>query len=280
MLTGIWTGTSRAARCVIVAVFLGLDVTRQMAPLFWERLNWMHQQFRQIVGSFQAKAGSHCSGDFRQWDLFNSLVWCAAECSVLGIKSWLCHVNPKEEAALSRVAPGADKASRHAPGTVWSLYCLGPSGERGQCWPLTCFLGEETQHMKGTEETPLLMEVLNTWRLLPAAPKRVQRSGELVSLEPEENKFWEQNRGCAVVCLKRCESWLQKKKTHLKKCQWVQFKLLHQTRLQEADKQQASLPVFWHYFLVSSSLYFFTSLLIEVWFDIYIFLHIVIQNRL
>lgn len=81
----------------------GLDVTRQMAPLFWEWLNWMHQHFRQIVGPFQAKAGSHCSADLHQWDLFNDLVWCAAECSVLGIKSWLCHVNPKEEAALSLV---------------------------------------------------------------------------------------------------------------------------------------------------------------------------------
>lgn len=115
MLIGIWTGTSRAAKCFIVVVSLGLDVTRQMVLLFWECLNWTHQHFRQIVGSFQAKAGSHCSGGLHQWDVFNGLVWWAAECSVLGIKSRLCHVNPKEEAAWSRMAPGTEEASRHAP---------------------------------------------------------------------------------------------------------------------------------------------------------------------
>lgn len=241
-----------------------------MALLFWERMNWTRQHFRQIVGSFQAKAGSHCSGDLRQWDLFNGLVWCAAECSALGMKSWLCHVNPKEVAAWSLVAPGAEEASRHAPGTGGSLYSLDPSGERSQCWPLTPFLGGETQHMKGTEETPLLMEVWNTWRLLPAAPKRVQRSRELVSLEQEEIKLWEQeqDRACAVVCLKRCESWLQKKRS-LEKMPVSAIQTVPLNTSRKADKQQASLPVFWHYFLVSSSLCFFTSLLIEVWFEIY-----------
>lgn len=210
MLIGIWTGTSRAAKCVIVS--LGLDVTRQMAPLFWEWLSWTLQHFRQIMESFQAKAGSHCSGNLHQWDLFNGLVWYAAECSVLGIQSWLCHVNPKEEAAWSRVAPGAEEASRHAraqcdlctPLVLWSKKAV---------LAFNLLPWWETQHRKGTEETPSLPEVLNTWRLLPAAPKHVHRSRELVSLEPEENKLWEQeqDRACAVVCLKRCEDWLQKK---------------------------------------------------------------------
>lgn len=46
---------------------------------------------------------------------------------------------------------------------------------------------------------------------------------------------------------------------------------LHQTHLQEADKQQASVPVFFHYLLVSSSLHIFISLLIKIWFEMYIF---------
>lgn len=132
------------------------------------------------------------------------------------------------------------------------------------------------QHMKGTEGAPSLTEVLNTWRLLPATPKRVHRSREFVSLEPEENKLWEQEQDRAepvLWCVWRGVKADWRKKPQLKKCQWVQFKQLHLTHLQEADKQQASLPVFWHYFLVSSSLSFITPLLIEVWFDIYIVLH-------
>lgn len=110
--------------------------------------------------------------------------------------------------------------------------------------------------------------------MLPAAPKCIHRSRELVSLEPEENKLWEQeqDRACAVVCLKRCENWLQKKASVEK----MPVSVIQTAPLNTSTRgwqAASSLPIFWHYFLVSSSLYFFTSLLIEVWFDIYIVLH-------
>lgn len=194
MLIGIWTGTSRAAKCVIVVVSLGVDVTRQISLLFWEWLNWMHPCFRQIVRLFQAEAGSHCSGDLCQWDLFNGLIWSAAECSVLGIKSWLCHVNPKEEAAWSRMAPGAEEASRHAPGTVWSLYSLGPSGERSQHWPLSCFLGGETTAHEGGEETPSLRELLNTWRCCLLLQSVFIGAGSLCLLNQRRISFETRNK--------------------------------------------------------------------------------------
>lgn len=112
---------------------LGLNVNKQMSSLFWERLNWTCQHFRQIVESLREKAYSRYSEDLRHWEyLFNGLVLCAVEYSVLGIKSWLCHINPKEEAAFSCMAPGAEEASCHSSVTMWSLYSLHPSVEGSQ----------------------------------------------------------------------------------------------------------------------------------------------------
>lgn len=152
-----------------------------------------------------------------------SMAWVDVQLNVLlGIKSWLCHVNPKEEAAWSRVAPGAEEASHHAPGTGWSLYSLGPSGGRSQCWPLTCFLGGETQHMKGTEETPSLMELFNTWRCCPLLQSVFIGAGSLCLLNQRRISFESRNktepvlwyvwRGVKTDC---------RKKPQLKKCQWV-----------------------------------------------------------
>ena len=132
VLVGIWTGTCRAAYYIIVVLPW---IQREQADVFiiLRQLNRTRQHFRQIVESLREKTYSRYLEDLRHWEyLFNGLVLRAVEYSVLGIKSWLCHINPKEEAAFSCTAPGAEAAPCRSSVTAWSLYSPHPSGERSQ----------------------------------------------------------------------------------------------------------------------------------------------------
>lgn len=126
--------------------------------------------------------------------------------------------------------------------------------------------------MKGTEETPLLTEVSNTRKLLPAAPVCVQRSRELVYPEPEESKFWEQNRavlwyvwrGVKADCRKNL-TWKNASECNLNSSIKHVCKRLTRGKLHF----QFSEIIFWFHL----AFIFLLLFLIEVWFVIYIFLH-------
>lgn len=184
---------------------------------------------------------------------------------MLGIRSWFCHINPREETAFSCTAQTAEEASCHSSVTMWSLYSLHPLREMSALPFNLLSWGGNRAHWEDRAETPPLTEecwtrrryCLLLCRLWVACSEEQEACISLTSKEWAARMEARQSL-CCGTCV---EVWKLTVEKSLCAKMPVSAIQLHQTYLHEADKQQASVPVFFHYLLVSSSLHIFISVL-------------------